>query len=162
MPGGWIYNSRSGDVAQETGIMGLLGSGFVHLGIGWHGPFSTLQGLVNFYDQNQANNPGWVPPQLGTYLAKNPGLTGVSPAMQGAAGAKAKILNQAGGTAGAVANASLGGIGIHGNLRQFTLRVVEVVVGIALVIAALESVMKQTGAPNIVQGVKKYGKLVVK
>lgn len=162
MPGGWIYDSRSGDVAQETGIMGLLGSGFVHLGIGWHGPFNSLQALVNFYNQNQSKNPGWVPPQLGTYLAKNPGLTGVTPAMQQAAGAKAKILNQAGGTLGAAANTSLGGIGVHGDLRHFTLRAVEVALGAILVIVALEAVMKETGANNIVQGVKKYGKLVAK
>lgn len=56
----------------------------------------------------------------------------------------------------------LNALGIHGDLRHFTLRVVEVLLGAILVIVALEEIMKQTGAPNIVQGVKKYGKMVAK
>ena len=160
MAGGWIYNSRSGDVALETGVMGLLGSGFVHLGIGWHGPFPSLQALVNFYDQNKQS--GWVPPLIGRYLKDFPSLTGVTPEMRQDASATQKIKNQAQGTAGAAAANVGGAIGIHGDLRHFTIRAVEVVLGVVLVIVALEAVMKETGATNIVQGVKKYGKMVAK
>lgn len=51
-------------------------------------------------------------------------------------------------------------LGLHGDFRHLMLRVVEVVLGGILVIVALEEVMKATGSNNIVQGVKKYGKMV--
>lgn len=160
MPGGWIYNSRSGDVALEQGVFGLLGSAFTHAGIGWHGPFNSLQTLVNFYNQNKQT--GWVPPLIQRYLKDFPHLTGVTPDMRQDASALQKAKNQTQGSASAAGNASLGGIGIHGDLRHFALRTVEVMLGAILIIVALEEVMKATGTTNIVQGVKKYGKLVAK
>lgn len=56
----------------------------------------------------------------------------------------------------------LNALGIHGDFRQLALRVVEVILGGLLIIVALENVMKETGANNIVAAAKKYGKVVAK
>lgn len=147
MAGGWFYDSRSGDVALEQGISGIIDNFVKHLGVGWHGPFSNLQALVNFYNANAANNPGWVPPQLLPYLASNPGLTGVTPAMRQDAGALQKLKNQLQGTAAAAAQNAGSGI-LHGfhlawsGAGHFFLRLAEGIVGVAFLIIGLNALLK--------------------
>lgn len=132
----WFYNSISGSVIEEPRLGDTIQA---HLP-GWHGPFGTKQEALDFYAANKAKNPGWAQPSGFLGAVGNTVKHGVTSA----------------------AGAALGGIGIHGDLRHFTLRAVEVLLGAVLIIVALESVMKETGATNIVQGVKKYGKLVAK
>lgn len=131
----WFYNSRTGAFAEEAGILGFFSTLQSHLGLGWH-QYATKQQML---DAIKANH--WPPPNN---HPSNP----IGKTIVGSVEAGSKV--------------SLSGIGIHGDLRHFTLRAVEVLLGAVLIIVALESVMKETGAQNIVQGVKKYGKLVAK
>jgi len=140
MAGGWFYDSRDGNVAEETGIQGVIASGLLHVGGGYHGPFATLQDLINFYNQNAKADPGWVPPQLGGYLKSNPGLTGVTSAMEGNPGFAQSAKNQVQGSAGAVAGSVGSAVGSFlGDLtsRNLWLRVAKIIVGLGLILAGV-------------------------
>lgn len=128
----WFYNSISGSVIETTRFGDTIQA---HIP-GWHGPFGTKQEALDFYARNKARNPGWAQPS---------GFFGT-------------VGNTVKHGATSAAGAALGSVGIHGDLRQLALRTVEVILGALLIIVALENVMKETGATNIVQGVKRYGK----
>ncbi len=147
MAGGWFYDSRDGNVGDETGLFGAIGDVLLHAGLGWHGPFRNLQAVVDFYNTNAAANPDWVPPQLGGYLKSNPGLHGVTSAMMGNPGFTQYAKNQLQGSAGAATNTGLATIGdFFSKLGQAStwLRVAEVLLGLGLIVVSLAKLAGDT------------------
>ena len=71
----WIYNSNTGAVNELPTPVAELE---LHSGLGWHGPFSSQQEAVTYYNNNAGANPGWKRPTGGiANLTGNAAASGV-------------------------------------------------------------------------------------
>jgi hypothetical protein len=100
-------------------------------------------------------------PQISEQLVKWHGPYPTEDAAKAVQAPKQQSPNPANDFVNAVQNSNLPGyaLGFTGDLRKFALRLAEGLIGAVLIILALEEMMKSTGATNIVQAVKKYGKV---
>lgn len=127
----WFYNSNSGSI-QSSDLTSIIGNPQLHLGLGWHGPFTSKQAAIDYYNKYKSQNPGWKPPTTDLGQAfQNTVSTGVS----------------------GITSGITSGLGLSNEqLQSWLVRIGEILLGIVLVGVGLA---KLTGTTNAVAGLVK-------
>jgi hypothetical protein len=116
------YNSNTGVINNFP-----TDSITAHLGLGWHGPFNSIQDAKNYYEANKAKNPGWKAPFDAT------GIAGAGQALGNGIDTATEDVLKAG--------------GMNLDLNNWLIRIGEIVLGVVLVGVGIA---KLTGASNVI------------
>lgn len=114
----WFYNSDSGSINEVPDIVAWPE---LHLGLGWHGPFTSKDAAIAYYNLNKAANPGWKAP------------TGLGGTIENTVPGVSTVVNA--------------GSWLQGNIETLFIRVGEVLLGLVLIGIGVASL---TGTSNFV------------